>query len=67
MNMLTKTYTEIRRYGEILDDEVWEDNRGNLRRMLIKYDNVNYDIVLLNGEAIEIVTADDYNKFFNIE
>ena len=67
MNMLTKLYTEIRRYGEILDDEVWEDNRGNLRRMLIKYDNVNYDIVLLNGEAIEIVTADDYNKFFNIE
>ena len=67
MNMLTKTYTEIRRYGEILDDEVWEDNRGNLRRMLIKYDNINYDIVLLNGEAIEIVTADDYNKFFNIE
>ena len=67
MNMLTKLYTEIRRYGEILDDEVWKDNRGNLRRMLIKYDNVNYDIVLLNGEAIEIVTADDYNKFFNIE
>ena len=67
MNMLTKLYTEIRRYGEILDDEVWEDNQGNLRRMLIKYDNVNYDIVLLNGEAIEIVTADDYNKFFNIE
>ena len=67
MNMLTKLYTEIRRYGEILDDEVWEDNRGNLRRMLIKYDNINYDIVLLNGEAIEIVTADDYNKFFNIE
>jgi hypothetical protein len=67
MNMLTKTYTEIRRYGEILDDEVWEDNRGNLRRMLIKYEGVNYDIVLLNGEAIEIVTADDYNKFFNIE
>jgi hypothetical protein len=67
MNILTKTYTEIRRYGEILDDEVWEDNRGNLRRMLIKYEGVNYDIVLLNGEAIEIVTADDYNKFFNIE
>lgn len=67
MNMLTKTYTEIRRYGEILDDEVWEDNRGNLRRMLIKYEGINYDIVLLNGEAIEIVTADDYNKFFNIE
>ena len=67
MNMLTKTYTEIRRYGEILDDEVWEDNRGNLRRMLIKYEDINYDIVLLNGEAIEIVTADDYNKFFNIE
>ena len=67
MNMLTKLYTEIRRYGEILDDEVWEDNRGNLRRMLIKYDNVNYDIVLLNGEAIEIVPADDYNKFFNKE
>lgn len=67
MNMLTKTYTEIRRYGEILDDEVWEDNRGNLRRMLIKYEGINYDIVLLNGEAIEIITADDYNKFFNIE
>ena len=67
MNMLTKLYTEIRRYGEILDDEVWEDNRGNLRRMLIKYEGINYDIVLLNGEAIEIVTADDYNKFFNIE
>ena len=67
MNMLTKLYTEIRRYGEILDDEIWEDNRGNLRRMLIKYEGINYDIVLLNGEAIEIVTADDYNKFFNIE
>ena len=67
MNMLTKLYTEIRRYGKILDDEVWEDNRGNLRRMLIEYEGINYDIVLLNGEAIEIVTADDYNKFFNIE
>ena len=56
MNMLTKTYTEIRRYGEILDDMNWTDDRGNLRRMLIKYEDINYDIVLLNGEAIEIVT-----------
>lgn len=63
MNMLTKLYTEIRRYGEILDDKVWEDSRGNLRRMLIKYEDINYDIVLLNGEAIEIVIDDDYNNF----
>ena len=63
MNMLTKTYTEIRRYGEILDDMSWKDGRGNLRRMLIKYEDINYDIVLLNGEAIEIVIDDDYNNF----
>lgn len=54
MNMLTKTYTEIRRYGEILDDMSWKDDRGNMRAMIVKYEDNNYDILLANGEAIEI-------------
>ena len=58
MNMLTKLYTEIRRYGEILDDMSWKDGRGNMRAMIIEYEDNNYDILLANGEAIEITIAE---------
>ena len=64
MNMLTKTYTEIRRYGEILDDMSWKDSRGNMRAMIIKYKGNNYNILLANGEAIEIIIT-EFDCFFH--
>lgn len=63
MNMLTKLYTEIRRYGEILDDMSWEDSRGNMRAMLIRHEDNNYNILLANGEAIEI-TVVEFDCFY---
>lgn len=65
MNMLTKTYTEIRRYGEILDDMSWKDGRGNMRAMIIKYEGNNYNVLLANGEAIGI-TVVNYDLFTSV-
>lgn len=65
MNILTKTYTEIRRYGEILDDMSWKDGRGNMRAMIIKYEGNNYNVLLANGEAIGI-TVVNYDLFTSV-
>jgi hypothetical protein len=56
MNILTKLYADIRRYGEILSDMSWKDGKVNMRAMLIKYDGINYDITLANGEVVGIIT-----------
>ena len=54
MNMLTKLYTEIRRYGEILDYLDWENEKGYFRRIAIIYEGFVYSFTLCNGEVIEV-------------
>lgn len=64
MNILTKIYTEIRRYGKILDDMKWKDYRGNMRAMIIKYEDNNYSILLADDEAIEVIIT-EFDCFFH--
>ena len=51
---LLSLFNEIRRYGEIVKDEIEENPTGSWRRTTWMYDDIKFFTVQHNGELISI-------------